>query len=81
MFADGGEPRKIAEKYGFIMDNDTSVLEAVIDEVISAEAENMQSYRDGNTRLFGYLMGQVMFRAGKGANPKLAKELLAKRLG
>ena len=81
MFADGGEPRKIAEKYGFIMDNDTSVLEAVIDEVISAEAENVQSYRDGNTRLFGYLMGQVMFRAGKGANPKLAKELLAKRLG
>ncbi len=80
MFADGGEPQKIAEKYGFIMNNDTSALEAVIDEVILSETENVQSYKDGNTRLFGYLMGQVMFRAGKGANPKMAKDLLARKL-
>ena len=35
---------------------------------------------NGNQKIFGFLMGQVVRTAGKGANPKLAKDLLTEKL-
>lgn len=80
MFTEGGEPSEIAKKHGFIMDNDTSAIEAIVDEVIAENADSVQSYKDGNKKIFGFLMGQVISKAGKGANPKLAKEVLTKKI-
>lgn len=80
MFSGGGEPMELAKKNGFIMDNDASALESAADAVIAENADAVQSYRDGNKKIFGFLMGQVLAKAGKGANPKLARETLAKKL-
>lgn len=80
MFDNGGKPKNIAEKHGFIMNNDSSALEDIINKVISENADSVESYRNGNVKIFGFLMGQVVRLAGKGANPKLAKDLLTEKL-
>jgi len=80
LFDEGGEPKDIAEKRGFIMNNDTGALESIIDKVLSENSDSVESYKGGNKKIFGFLMGQVIKEAGKGSNPKLAKDILMKRL-
>lgn len=80
MFRSGGKPQDIAKENGFIMENDTSGIEDIIDKVILENADSVESYKNGNQKVFGFLMGQVIHLAGKGANPKLAKDLLTEKL-
>ncbi len=80
MFDNGGSPMDIAEKNGFIMSNDTSGLEEIIDRVLEENLDSVESYKNGNAKIFGFIMGQVIRAAGKGANPKLAKDLLTEKL-
>ena len=80
MFNDGGNPQEIAENHGFIMDNDTSGLEEIVNKVIAENTDSVECYKAGNQKVFGFLMGQVVKAVGKGANPKLAKDLLMKKL-
>lgn len=80
MFDKGGSPMSIAKDNGFIMDNDASGLEEIVNQVISENADSVTSYKNGNQKIFGFLMGQVVRLAGKGANPKMAKDLLTEKL-
>lgn len=80
MFSTGGKPQDIAKAHGFIMDNDASGLEEIVNKVIDDNQDSVESYKNGNQKVFGFLMGQVVRLAGKGANPKLAKDLLAEKL-
>lgn len=80
LFNNGGEPEAVAKENGFVMDNDSSALEEIVDKVISENADSVESYKSGNQKIFGFLMGQVIKEAGKGANPKLAKDLLTEKL-
>ena len=80
MFKNGGKPQDIAKEHGFIMDNDTSGIEEIIRQVISENTDSVESYKNGNQKVFGFLMGQIVRLAGKGANPKLVKDLLTEKL-
>ncbi len=80
MFEKGGAPEDIAKENGFIMDNDTSGLDDIIDGVLAAQADVVEKYKNGNEKLFGFIMGQVIKAAGKGANPALIKEALTAKL-
>ncbi len=80
MFNNGGKPLSIAKERGFIMDTDASGLEDIINQVIAENADSVESYKNGNRKIFGFLMGQVIRLAGKGANPKMAKDLLTEKL-
>lgn len=80
MFNKGGNPEDIAKENGFVMDNDSSALEDIINKVLAENAGSVESYKSGNQKIFGFLMGKVIKEAGKGANPKLAKDLLTEKL-
>jgi aspartyl-tRNA(Asn)/glutamyl-tRNA(Gln) amidotransferase subunit B len=61
--------------------NDTGALDAIIDEVLSANAKSVEEYRAGKEKAFNALVGQVM-KASKGkANPAQANERLKAKLG
>jgi aspartyl-tRNA(Asn)/glutamyl-tRNA(Gln) amidotransferase subunit B len=69
------------ERLGLRQMNDTSALEAIVDEVIATNAKSVQEFRAGKDKAFNALVGQVM-KASKGkANPAQAGELLRNRLG
>lgn len=80
LFKEGGDPEKIAGERGFIMSNDAAEMEAVIDKVLSDNAELVEQYRSGSEKLFGYIMGLVMRACGKGANPAIIKQKLSEKL-
>src|ERR1700686_1154073 len=60
---------------------DTSALEKIIDEIITANPKQLEQYRAGKKTLLGFFVGQVM-KASKGqASPQVVNELLTKKLG
>ncbi|AQW84505.1 glutaminyl-tRNA synthetase/YqeY domain fusion protein [Campylobacter pinnipediorum subsp. pinnipediorum] len=77
----GEEPQKIVEEKGLIQISDANVIMPMIDEVIAKNSENLQKYKDGNTNLFGFFVGQVLKATGGKANPKVVNELVKERLG
>jgi len=71
----------IIEARGLKQMNDSGALEAIVAEVIAANAKSVDEYRAGKDKAFNALVGQVM-KASKGkANPAQASELLKKLLG
>ncbi|PIF92972.1 aspartyl/glutamyl-tRNA(Asn/Gln) amidotransferase subunit B [Acidovorax sp. 62] len=60
--------------------NDSGALEAIIDEVIAANADNVAQFRAGKDKAFNALVGQIM-KASKGkANPQQVNDLLRAKL-
>jgi aspartyl-tRNA(Asn)/glutamyl-tRNA(Gln) amidotransferase subunit B len=59
---------------------DTSALEKMIDEILTANPKQVEQYRTGKKTMLGFFVGQVM-KASKGqASPQIVNELLAKKL-
>ena len=59
---------------------DSSAIEKIIDEIITANPKQVEQYRAGKKTVVGFFVGQVM-KASKGqANPQMVNELLAKKL-
>ncbi|HEV8510435.1 MAG TPA: Asp-tRNA(Asn)/Glu-tRNA(Gln) amidotransferase subunit GatB [Gemmatimonadales bacterium] len=76
----GGEPRTIAESLGLIQVADTNVVAGWVTDVLGAHAPEVGRYKNGETKLMAFFLGQVM-RASKGkADPKLAQRVLEEKL-
>ncbi|GAB7534950.1 Asp-tRNA(Asn)/Glu-tRNA(Gln) amidotransferase subunit GatB [Burkholderia sp. 22PA0099] len=72
---------RIIEAKGLKQISDTGALEAIIDEVLAANAKSVEEFRAGKEKAFNALVGQAM-KATKGkANPAQVNELLKKKLG
>ena len=81
LWSEGGEVDAIIETKGLKQINDTSALEAIIDEVLAANPKNVEEFKAGNTKALNGLVGPIM-KASKGkANPAQVNELLMKKLG
>jgi len=77
-------PKQIVEERGLAQVSDEGELAAVVDAVIAANAETVDSYRSGDDKARkkkrGFLMGEAM-KATKGqGNPQLLNRLLDERL-
>ncbi|MDT7833941.1 Asp-tRNA(Asn)/Glu-tRNA(Gln) amidotransferase subunit GatB [Aquabacterium sp. OR-4] len=71
----------VIEAKGLRQMNDSGALEKIVDEVLAANAKNIEEYRAGKDKAFNALVGQVM-KASKGkANPAQVNEVLKARLG
>jgi aspartyl-tRNA(Asn)/glutamyl-tRNA(Gln) amidotransferase subunit B len=78
---EAAEVDAVIEAKGLRQMNDSGALEAIVDEVLVANAKSVDEYRAGKDKAFNALVGQVM-KASKGkANPAQASELLKKKLG
>ena len=81
MWTEGGDVDSIIEAKGLKQMNDTGALEALIDEVLAANPQNVEEYKAGNTKALNGLVGPIL-KASKGkANPAQVNALLLKKLG
>jgi aspartyl-tRNA(Asn)/glutamyl-tRNA(Gln) amidotransferase subunit B len=70
----------IIEREGLKQISDTGAIEAIVDEVLAANAKSVEQYRAGKEAAINALIGQCM-KASKGkANPAQVTELLKKKL-
>ncbi|WP_300496263.1 Asp-tRNA(Asn)/Glu-tRNA(Gln) amidotransferase subunit GatB [uncultured Methylophaga sp.] len=77
---EGADADAVIESKGLKQVTDSGAIEAMIDEVIAANPQQLQQYRDGKEQLFGFFVGQVM-KASKGkANPGQVNEILKQKL-
>lgn len=78
---EGQDVDAIIEAKGLKQMSDTGELEKIIDDVLAANAKNVEEVRSGNAKAMNALVGQAM-KATKGkANPAQVNELLKKKLG
>lgn len=80
MWGEGGEPDAIIEARGLKQMSDSGELEAIIDEVLAANAKLVEEYRAGKEKAFNALVGRVMQATRGKANPAQVNELLRARL-
>jgi len=68
------------DKLGLKQVSDDGILQAIIDEILSANSDKVAEYKAGKEKMFAFFVGQTM-KASKGsANPQKVNELLKKRL-
>ena len=80
MFKSGRSAATIIEERGLVQLSDSGEIDDLIDQVLSANEQQVRSYREGKEGLFGFFVGQVM-KASKGkANPKVVNERLKAKL-
>jgi aspartyl-tRNA(Asn)/glutamyl-tRNA(Gln) amidotransferase subunit B len=60
--------------------SDRTILEAIVDEIITANPQQVEKYRKGNTNLKGFFVGQVLKKTDKRAEPKLTNQLIEEKL-
>ncbi len=80
MWRSGKAPHLIVEEQGLLQVSDSGAIEGIIDEIMAANAGQVEEYRGGKEKVFGFFVGQVM-KASKGkANPTVVNELLLNKL-
>jgi aspartyl-tRNA(Asn)/glutamyl-tRNA(Gln) amidotransferase subunit B len=79
--ADSGQsPEQIIASKGLAQVSDADALAALVDEILAKSPAEVEKYRQGNHKLIGFFMGQVM-KATKGqANPKILNQILKSKL-
>lgn len=80
MYRTGEEAEKIVRERGWVQILDRGEIEKAIDQVIETCAKQVDEYRKGKEKIFGFLVGEVMKKTRGKANPQLVNELLRKKL-
>ncbi len=80
MFASGKTSADVIKEKGFEQVSDASAIEKIVDEIIKTNENQVNAYRGGNDKLFGFFVGQVMKASGGQANPKIVNEILKNKL-
>ena len=81
MWAGEGDADAIIDRKGMRQISDAGAIEKLVDEVLAANAKQVEDFRAGKEKAFNSLVGQVM-KASKGkANPAQVNEILRRKLG
>ncbi len=71
----------VIETLGLKQVSDTGAIEKIVDEILAANPDKVQEYKNGKEKLFGFFVGQTM-KASKGsANPQAVNTMLKSKLG
>ncbi len=71
-----------ATEKGYIQVSDESAIAAIVDEVLAdpISQKAVEDLRNGNDKVIGFLVGQIMKKSGGKANPALAQKLIKERI-
>ncbi|MGB5669256.1 MAG: Asp-tRNA(Asn)/Glu-tRNA(Gln) amidotransferase GatCAB subunit B, partial [Sedimenticolaceae bacterium] len=85
IWAGEGGADQVIEAKGLRQITDSGAIEALVDEVIAANAAQVENYRaadpDKQPKMLGFFVGQIMKKSQGKANPQQVNELLRKKLG
>ncbi|UCV11766.1 Asp-tRNA(Asn)/Glu-tRNA(Gln) amidotransferase subunit GatB [Dechloromonas denitrificans] len=77
---EGDTADEIIDKQGLKQITDSSAIEAIVDQVLAANAANVAEFKAGKEKAFNALVGQVMKAAKGKANPQQVNDLLRQKL-
>ncbi len=76
----GENPEKIVEEKGLKQVTDSGAIEALVEEVIASNPDNVAAYKNGKTNLAGWFVGQVIKQSQGKANPAMVNKLVKEKL-
>ncbi len=74
------DPKSIIDEKGLKQQSDPKEIEKIVDDVIKENPKNVELFKSGKDKLFGFFVGQVMKKTDGKANPKLVNDILKKKL-
>lgn len=80
LWTEGGDADGLIERHGLKQVTDSAAIESLIDQVIAANPKQVDEYRAGNEKVFGFFVGQAMKLSKGKANPQQLNELLRHKL-
>ena len=81
LIENGGDAKEVVVAKGLIQLSDPAQLLPVINDILSANEQSIEDFKNGKDRAVGFLVGQIM-KATKGqANPGVVNKLLMEELG
>ena len=80
LLSKGGSPKQLVKERGLGMIGDPKVIEEIIDQLILKHPNEVESFRSGKKKLLGFFVGQLMKETKGKADPKLANQILNKKL-
>lgn len=80
MLEDSSSVDNIIEDKGLKQVTDTGAIEALVDQVIKENPDQVQQYKDGKEQVLGYLVGQAMKLSQGKANPGQVNKLLREKM-
>ncbi|MDF2855391.1 MAG: gatB [Neobacillus sp.] len=80
LIENGGNAEKIVKDKGLVQISDEGTLLKVVSEILDANPQSIEDFKNGKTKAVGFLVGQLM-KATKGqANPQMVNQLLQQEL-
>jgi len=73
-------PDEIIQEKGLKQVTDSSEIEKIINQVLEQNQSQLEKYKSGKEKLFGFFVGQVMKASRGKANPEQVNKLLEERL-
>ena len=73
-------PQQIVSEKGLQQVSDTDSIEDAVDQVLAANGKQVEQYKSGNEKVYGFLVGQIMKATQGKANPHKLNEILRAKL-
>ena len=73
-------PDDVAKKLDLYQENDESAISEIVEEVIKNNQDIVERIKNGEDKLVGFMVGQIIKSSGGSINPGIAKEILSKEL-
>jgi aspartyl-tRNA(Asn)/glutamyl-tRNA(Gln) amidotransferase subunit B len=80
MYRTGKEAAAIVKEKGWVQVTDSSAIEKTVEAVLAKNPKEVEEYKKGKEKVFGFFVGQVMKATQGKANPQMVNELLKKML-
>lgn len=80
MMESGKDPQVIVKEKNLVQVSDEGELLTLVQEIIAANPQQAEDFRNGKTKILGFFVGQLMQRTKGKANPSIANELFVREL-
>ena len=80
MLKTGKNAKQLIDELGLAQISDTNIIEEIVDKIIASHPKEVESYKAGNEKVFGFLIGQAMRESRGKANPQIVNKLLKNKL-
>lgn len=74
------DPESIVKEKNMVQVSNEDELLNIINEVLDENPKSIEDFKNGKDRAIGFMIGQIMKKTKGQANPKLANDLLTKKL-
>jgi aspartyl-tRNA(Asn)/glutamyl-tRNA(Gln) amidotransferase subunit B len=76
MFNTGKSPKAIVDEKGLIQNSDEGAILQVVKKVLGSNFKSIEDYKNGKTKVIGFLVGIVMKETKGKANPQIVNKLM-----